>query len=217
MDNGFNLPHIMKEGGTPKHCRMVVVIVIIIIMAIVFMNYSNNPDVCFTDVEHMQDDPVRKIYSSDPITGQYIILTNLTKNRIPINKIVVTTENRNMINIPISHAIIKPTGKNGMSIMFKLPKEESITQVIIDMKKFCTYKKNITTTQMEIKNKNNKTVWKYNESLPSDKDYIYVYIRTPKIDYSVRPSPSQQLCNGSANTEYDQENILNNSLQHGGE
>lgn len=206
----IDIPHVAREGYTSKNYKMVLVIVIILITIFTTMNKScSKKNIYFPDDKITEQfNPINVEHLLSPVKCQYIVFTNLNKKVIPIRKIVIMLKNRRLVPISINKAIIKNLGKNGTQITFKLKKEELITKIIIDLNVFCPSRKNMQTTQVDIRNKNNKSLWKYNKPLTVDERYINLFIKSPHIIHS----DHHQLL--YKNSKCSQENILNTILQN---
>jgi hypothetical protein len=210
-----NLPTVISENTGNTNCRMILSISIIIIVCLLIINTGSNR-VC-KDISESVSTSVNntyvhvspnKYYVSNPVQGQYIIIKNVNKKKLPINKIVVIGTNRQLYPLEREQSTIKKICDYGISFTFKLPMSVTISQIVIDINPYYQDQKNMRSAQVEIRDSNFKQVWQNTKQLNIESGYIFVYIQKPKI---VEGDPQQVLCDGSLNCA--QENVLNFQLQ----
>ena len=156
---------------------------------------------------------INKKYKLQPISAKYIILQNINRKTIPVNKIIIIDNTRQIYKISIDEASIKNMG-SGISITFTLPRELIVTQIILDINIFCASQKNMRTTQLTLKDKKYNTTFENETPFDVGKRYIYIHMIKPKIIYG-GSEPEDGLCRGKPGvSDSDQELILNESLLH---
>jgi len=217
----LNVPRVVSEGSLSKNCKMVFVVGVVIIGLILLMNSQSRYQNELYVPQYVKDHPVQmECMTSDcmktkrdnvSVMAKTIVLYNLNKLVIPVSQIIVIATDTRIFYVPRSDAKITHPNKVGTTMRFELPQETNIKQVIIDVEQFCNSRPNITTTQIEIRDKGNAVVWTNCDPLYADKRYIYLYIVKPKIIY---PLKSQKLCTGLPGSyTCIQENTLNNVLR----
>jgi len=141
------------------------------------------------------------------ITGNYIQISNNNKKYIPLNKIIIITNERKII--PLIDFIKKDT-KTGVIFIYKIPKAEQVTKIILDTNNFSRYINNIKTSNISILDSDKNIVWTYNNIIKSSKErrYVDINIVEPIIKYD---RPNNILC-GNTSEPCDQEKQLNISL-----
>jgi hypothetical protein len=197
------IPLVKRENDISKTCKMLFIISSVIILIICFFYYKKKDiylQPIFNNVE-----PIKSVVSNDktqPMLGKFIQLINLNKKNLPIYKIVIIDKDRNIFPIYTKYAKILNIGKKGSTIQYELPKSIYISQIIIELNTFDARAKNITTTQVRIRDAEFDTVWTNNKSLYIDK-YVNVYVANPNLIY---PTP-QQILNPDLSA-YEQEVAL---------
>jgi hypothetical protein len=192
--SNLNIPLIEREGSTSKNCKMMFVLAFIIV-AILIISYKcaehkytfddiHNPDAdsCIP-YDPGNSDIINKQNLNEPVRAQYISLVNTNRRNLPVEKIVVICADRRIIPIKTNDAQTNKLGKMGIIMNYRLPREEEIVQVIIDIDTLHPSKKNMITTQVELKDKNHMRVWHNAKTLPTDTRYIYVHMVKPNIVY----------------------------------
>lgn len=213
---GPEIPHVKRELVFSKTIKMVYVIGIIILLIIVYVfNYDKSqkklikkPNIINAPVLNCM---LSKSQFNRPILGDSIILYNLT-NIVPINRIMVISTDRHIIELETSRAEIKyPYG--GISLKFYLPKPLVISEIIIETDVNNKFSPNILKTQLDIM-KNNTVMWSYNNILQLKK-YNYVHVYQPHLEsvsvdtYYPDKAEDFKYLNLSVN---DEERILNTKL-----
>ncbi len=161
-------------------------------------------------MESFKADRINKNIANVSIPIKSIVLYNLNKKIIPVIQIIYIADNDKINYIPVQYAKISHTDK-GINMQFDLPRETKLKQIVIDIDEFSIWRPNITTTQVEARNKDNVVVWNNSEPLYSDQKYVNLYIVKYNIIY---PAKSQKLCTVlSGGNDRNQENILNSTLQ----
>jgi hypothetical protein len=216
----LNLPLVKSEDSFSKNGKMVLVVGIIVIVMLVLMNShaqyqtdlyipqykKKNP----VNMAPMEFDCINAEQHNDPVMAKSIILYNLNKMSIPINKIVIIGTDTQMEYFPIHRAVVSHPNKKGVRIRFELPKETQIKEIIIDVNAMYDDSRNITTTQVEVRDSDNTVVWSNCKPLQYDYRYVYLRIVKPKFIY---PVMQQKLCNGlSGASDIVQENVLSTIL-----
>lgn len=206
----INLPIVEGELETTKNNRMIMVTgVIVIIVLVIFINHANNdlyiPDNCNnSSCQPLFSDCIYKNHN-EIVNGRYVTIYNLRKKQIPVNKIIVIADN--MIPVEPSEKVVNP---NGVFYTFDLGKSMPISQLIIDVN-LNGNESIMSTTQVDIRDENNKVLWYNCEPLLTGDRYIYIYLSKPKLKY---PDAPEKLCtdNLGSISECKQEDIVNNYL-----
>lgn len=192
--SNLNIPLIEREGNASKNGKMIFVLAFIIVAILIMLhNYAEhkytfddiyNPDVdpC-TPCDPCNSDCINKQNLNEPVRAQYISLVNTNRRNLPVEKVIAICADRRIIPIEIHDAKISNLGKMGTIMNFRLQHEEEIVQVIIDIDTLHPSKKNMITTQVELKDKNHRCVWRSIKILPTDSRYIYVHMVKPNIVY----------------------------------
>ena len=209
------MPSVISENVSNTNFKMILSIGVVIILCMLIMNVGSD-SVCKDITEGMSTSvnntyvhvSPSEYYVTNPVKGQYIVIKNVNKKKMPINKIVVIGTNRQLYPLKRKQATIKPVGKYGASFTFKLPRPVTISQIVIDVNPFCQDQKNMRSAQLEIRDADFKQMWQNVDQLHIGSGYIFVYVQKPKI---VEGDPQQILCDGSLNCT--QENVLNFQLQ----
>jgi hypothetical protein len=222
----LKVPLITQEDATTKNCRMILVLgFIIAITLLILYTYSDHKYICddvyFNDepsrnyIEYMNDESI-DTHSNEPVSAKYINISNINRQNIPIEKVNVICLDRRIIPIKRENAKIRRLGKKGISMEFELHQEEEITHVVLDINTWCASRKNMLTTQLELKDKNRRTIWSNTKPMTIDTKYINIYVVKPDINYE---TPNQVLCTGlQGNTINSQhkmlvKNLLNNTWE----
>ena len=229
----LSIPRIVREDAYTKNCRMAITIGIIILITLWVFTSSSDSNTSHKsiyipsdDAQHFanrklrmepmaSDEEIKNSTFGEPIKARYIVLINNDKKIIPVDKIVVVQKNRKVIERVRSQAKISYHNATGVTMTFDLGPDKTITQIILDVNRFCGYgsrhplKNNIRTTQVEARDEDYHLRWFSETILPSDKRYLPLYIVRPHIIY---PAPQEILCNG--NSICEQEHILNVHLQN---
>lgn len=227
MDAGIAIPLVVSEDAEIREGRMFLVITIIIVVMLLWVNHMNCsriPDVYGEQaiIKHDIPNSIEQLYlkknegftsaleyEGSPVDVKTILLTNLNKRKIPVNKIVVN-DNRGRVHI-INQSANIPYGDDGVQIIFTLPEQMKVQKITIDVNQFCTYRANIHTTQVDAVDENKKITWQYGKNLPINHRYIYLDIVKPVLVY---PEMQDILCEKENDTSTcSQENKLNNHLQ----
>lgn len=210
-----NLPSVISENIEDTNCKMVLSVGIIIIICLLIINTGSNR--VFRDISEGMSTSVNntyvhvspsEYYVTNPVKGRYVIIKNINKKNLPINKIVVIGTNKQLYPLKRKQAVIKPIGKYGIAFTFKLPRSVTISQIVIDINSYCQDQVNMRSAQVEIRDMDFKQVWQNTEQLHIGSRYIFVHIQKSKI---IDGDPQQVLCDGSLNCT--QENVLNFQLQ----
>lgn len=217
----LNLPIVKGEDAFSKNGRMIFIIGIIVVGMLMIINIQSthqndlyipqyvkkNP----VRMECMQSDHMKTELSNAPVMAKTIVLYNLNKMTIPVNQIIIIGTDNVISYITRNNAIVTHTNRGGSSVQFNLPKETRIKEVIVDVDMVSKSRANITTTQVDVRDKDDTVVWTNCEPLYNGKRYISLRIVKPLIIY---PTMSQKLCTGlSGEQPCTQENTLNNTLQ----
>lgn len=228
MDAEIAIPLVVSEDAEIREARMFLVITIIVIVMLLWvshMNCSRIPDRIGEQTIISQDIPnsIEQLYlktgnetfisaiehENSPVDVKTILLTNLNKRKIPVNKIVVK-DNMGRMHI-INKSSNMPYGDDGVQMIFTLPEQLKVQEIIIDVNQLCPYKSNIHTTQVDVVNQDKKITWKHGKNLPINHRYIYLDIVKPVIVY---PEMQDILCEKENETSTcSQENKLNKHLQ----
>ena len=223
----LKVPLITQEDATTKNCRMILVLGFIIAITLLILYTYSDHKYMADDVLYFNDEPSPSynkymndesidVHSNEPVSAKYITIINTNRQNIPIEKVDVICLDRRIIPIKRENAKIRRLGKTGISMEFELPQEEEITQVILDINTWCASRKNMLTTQLELKDKNRRTIWSNTKPMTVDTRYIYIYVVKPDIIYG---PPNQVLCTGRpGNTINSQhktlvKNLLNNTWE----
>lgn len=207
----INVPEFRNEPEMKKNTRMFLFLFSTIIIAFILSAYIFRDTPIFIPPElNMEPATSNKIVNGFNSTApaKYIVLYNRNKKDIPVLKVAYIDENNalNYTTKKISNA------SNGITIIFELPEETNIKQIIIDKDYYSKYLHNITTTQVELRDSNNKVTWHNTDILSANSRYNYLHIVKPIIRYPIK---SQKVCDALSNEgECSQENILNAALQN---
>jgi hypothetical protein len=202
----FSIPKVVGETDESKNAKMTIVFVMLLIAILLCIHYQNQPDNThnhhLTHAAHLNTVSVdlHNTETNSPIKGKYIILTNMSKKNIPVQKVVVMAANRQLYKIDVeqsNHCKFNKAGKYGSIMEFELPKEMLISQIMIDVNQFCGSRDNIRTTQVEIRDADRKIVWTHDRLLAVGERYVTVYV--VKHDIKLDNKPQQVLCTGSPN------------------
>jgi hypothetical protein len=208
----INVPLVAREEASTKNCKMMLTIGFAIIVIVVLVGTIRDP---VSNVEAMSDianntyteATTGEFYTTNAVKGQYIVLYNINKAKLPVTKIVAIDVNRQIHPISRKNATITMHG-TGTRMVFDLKKEMTLSQIVIDINVFCAARQNMQTTMVEVHDKDHTTVWHSTKPLTVDSRYISVYIQEPRI---IQGEPQQVLCNGLPTC--GEENILNSFLQ----
>jgi hypothetical protein len=208
----LNIPIIKTESKNSIECKMVNTIICstIIVLILYYMCLQNNK-------LNLQRSSIYTEYMTDvtpatnePVIGKYIQITNINKKYIPINKIIIIDINRKVIPIFNKSANTMKLGKNGITILYTLPKLINISQIIIDIDLSDKRSENIVTTQVRVRDNDYDTLWTNKKQLKLSR-YIELTIKQPTYIY---PIPQQQLNNNLTGIQQDDHlnfNLLENT------
>lgn len=184
------IPLVKREDDVSKTCKMVFITGGIIVAIICFLYYQNvgiyTPSISnrmLPMISFTPDD------NTKPILGKFIQLINLNKKIIPIYKIVVIDEDRNIFPLYTKNAKYTDIHVKGSMLQFELSKPVYISQLIIDLELNDKRKENIITTQVRIRDSEYDTVWTNDKPLYVNR-YVDVYVAQPHI---ILPIPQQVL------------------------
>ena len=228
MTTEIPIPLVVSEDAEIMEGRMFLVITIIIIVMLLWVNHMNCshiPDAIGdqtvisrdipNSIEHLylqsKNESFTSVleYENSPVDAKTILMTNLNKRKIPVNKIVVI-DNQGRLHVIKQSANI-PYGDDGVQMVFILPEQMKVQKIIIDVNQFCVYRANISTTQVDVINQDKKITWSHGKNLPINHRYVYLDIVKPVLVY---PDKQDILCK-KENDEpiHSQENKLNSILQ----
>ena len=135
-----------------------------------------------------------------PVEGSYIEVRNDTVKEIPINKIVIQTENNLLIPL-LNYETIET--KTGICFIYKIPNPTKITKIILDINIYNYYIDNLRTSKVSILNSDKSVVWNYIGIIGGSHRYVDIDI-VEAIPVYNRPV--------NILGEEDQEQTLNNFL-----
>jgi hypothetical protein len=216
----LNVPIVENENYISKNCRMLFVVGGLVLGIIILMNiqtqrqhemyspgYNRHTQ---QQLENMSSGNMDTIPSGEPVAAKTITLYNLNKKIIPVDAIAVIGTDTRMWHIHRTDAKTNILNGMGSSMRFELPSEIYIKHIVIDVDQFSKSRKNITTTQIDVRNTKDDVVWSNYKQLHSGKRYVDVYIVEPNI---IHPVKSQKLCTGLPESYQGiQENRLNDVL-----
>lgn len=213
----FKIPRIISENLSETNLRMILSIGVIVVLIVLFMiMVEKNMQIPNTGSKLRKPGNIGIKYENvtKPVVCQYVLLRNINKTNIPVDKIVVMSDDTQLHALYANDGnvcIIDQHSPYGSMMLFYLPKEMMVTKIIIDSNPFGTYHNNLQTTQVETLDSNFNSTWTYTQTIRTDTRYAELPIVEPRIIYDT-PSQSLPVERGNQCDGGTQELILNKHL-----
>ena len=186
----LNLPLVRGEDEMYRTYRMLFTVGIIIVGMFLIVSkyaeYQNNCDFIprLETFANEIDTPVNILplkYHKSDIMAKSITLYNLNQKIIPVEQIILIGENRAAHYIPRALAHITNINKYGTSITFDLPAPVALMELVIDVGDSYNIQNTLITSQVEIRDIDNKIIWRNDKPLMGGVRYNYLQMRDSEL------------------------------------